>query len=232
MVHRYFLPMSKKSFLALVISITAHIAAVMAFGEQEKEQVSLSMGAVQAPVALSFSTVTPPPEPEIEKVEEKPEPRPEPEPEPEPLPEPIEDAKPVLEAPEPKPEEEPEEIEEEPEPEPEPEPVAERTALEESEADGLSNEPVMVSEPAIRNWVEPRYPRTAQRRNQQGVVMLDVIVDEEGNPLEISILTSSGHNALDEAAIAAVSRWEFEPEQRNNQFVKSRVHVPVAFQLN
>ena len=62
--------------------------------------------------------------------------------------------------------------------------------------------------------------------------MLNVIVDEEGNPLEISILTSSGFSALDEAAIAAVSRWEFEPEQQNNQFVKSRVHIPVAFQLN
>ena len=62
--------------------------------------------------------------------------------------------------------------------------------------------------------------------------MLDVIVDEEGNAIEISILTSSGHTSLDKAAIAAVSRWEFEPEQQNNQFVKSRVHIPVSFQLN
>ena len=219
----YFLSMSKKLLLALCISIAAHLAVVIAFGRQEAGQVNLNMGAVQAPVTLRFSTVTPPPpEPEIEKVEEKPEP------EPEPIPEPVEHAKPVLEAPEPEPEKEQEEIEQQPESEP----VSERTTLEESEVDGLSNEPVMVSKPAIRNWVEPRYPRAAQRRNQQGVVMLDVIVDEEGNPLEISILTSSGFTSLDEAAIAAISRWEFEPEQQHNRFVKSRVHIPVAFQLN
>ena len=154
--------MSKKSLLALFISIAAHIAAVVAFGQQKTEQTTLSMGAVQAPVALSFSTVTPPPEPEPEPVIEE---RPEPKPEPEPVPEPVENARPVLETPEPEPEEEPEEIEEiEEQPEPGPEPVSERTALEESDVDGLSNEPVMVSEPAIRNWVEPRYPRTAQRR--------------------------------------------------------------------
>ena len=90
----------------------------------------------------------------------------------------------------------------------------------------------MISEPAIRNWKQPRYPKIARRRNQQGIVMLDVVVDEEGHPETIEILKSSGFSSLDKAAIASVERWEFEPEQRNNQFVKSRVHIPVAFKLN
>ena len=84
--------------------------------------------------------------------------------------------------------EEPEPEEEPPEEEP-PEPVVEeqlmeeqtdRSALEETEVEGLSQEPVFVSEPEIRNWVEPRYPRIAQRRNQQGLVMLEVVVDING----------------------------------------------------
>ena len=62
--------------------------------------------------------------------------------------------------------------------------------------------------------------------------MLDIFVDEQGNPFEISVLSSSGYPALDNAAIAAVKRWEFAPEKRNNQLVKSRVHIPVVFKLN
>ncbi|MET4817872.1 TonB family protein [Endozoicomonas sp. NE41] len=62
--------------------------------------------------------------------------------------------------------------------------------------------------------------------------MLEVTVDEDGRALTISVLESSGFDALDKSAIAAVENWEFKPQRRNNLFVQSRVHVPVAFQLN
>ncbi|MFK0569833.1 energy transducer TonB, partial [Endozoicomonas sp.] len=167
-----------------------------------------------------------------------------PKPEPKVIQKPVEKAKAVLKKKEPKPEpvkKKPKKIVEKPKPvekkqkqavtEPA-EPVMERTVTEKSPSPGLSNEPVMVTEPAIRNWVEPRYPKLAQRRNQQGVVMLDVIIDERGNPISIDILESSGYPILDKAATEAVKRWSFKPEQRNRQFVKSRVHIPVAFEIS
>ncbi len=189
------------------------------------------MGSIQAPVALSFATVSQPQveEPEVAAV---PEPA-----KPEVVKKPPEKAKPVLRK-EPKPKK-PKPVKEKPKPvakkpkpvEPE-KPAMERSVTELSQSPGLSNEPVMVTEPAIRNWVEPRYPRLAQRRNQQGSVMLDVIVDEQGNPMTVDVLESSGYPVLDKAAIDAVKRWSFEPEQRNQQFVRSRVHIPVVFEIS
>ena len=225
--------MPRKLIFTLLASIAAHAAvAYSLIYAAEEEQHTISMGSVKAPINMTFSTVTlPEPEPQPE-----PKPKPEVEPPPEPEPEPPEPKKDTLVIPDPV-------LEKEPEPEPEeeiveeeiPEPVVEQvvqSALEETEVEGLSDEPVFVSEPEIVNWTQPRYPRAAQRRNQQGVVMLEVMVDEDGKALNISVIESSGFDALDRSAIAAVQSWEFKPQMRNNLFVQSRVHVPVAFQLN
>lgn len=217
----------------MLASIAAHAAvAYQLIYATEEEQNTISMGSVKAPISMTFSTVTlPEPEPQPEP---KPQPKPEIEPPPEPEPEPPEPKKDTLVIPDPV-------VQEEPDPEEEiveeeiPEPVMEQvvaSALEETEVEGLNDEPVFVSEPEIVNWSQPRYPRSAQRRNQQGVVMLEVTVDEDGRALTISVLESSGFDALDKSAIAAVENWEFKPQRRNNLFVQSRVHVPVAFQLN
>ena len=237
--------MSKKILWALLISIATHVAVVMALNHQEARPRTIHMGSIQAPVALSFSTVSQP-EPQVEEpvVEAVSEPqKPEPQ-KPEVVEKPPEKAKPVLPK-KPKPEkprpvkektkpvkEKPKKVEKKPKSVEPKKPAVERTVTEKSQSHGLSNEPVMVTEPAIRNWVEPRYPRLAQRRNQQGVVMLDVIVDEQGKPVTVDVLESSGYPILDEAAVDAVKRWSFQPEQRNRQFVKSRVHIPVVFEIS
>ncbi|AMO58625.1 energy transducer TonB [Endozoicomonas montiporae] len=223
--------MPRKLIFTLLASIAAHAAvAYQLIHKTEEEQHTISMGSVKAPISMTFSTVTlPEPEPQPEP---KPKPKPEIEPPPEPEPEPPEPKKDTLVIPDPIPEPEPEEeVVEEEIPEPVIEQVVE-SALEETEVEGLSDEPVFVSEPEILNWTQPRYPRSAQRRNQQGVVMLEVTVDEDGKALTISVLESSGFDTLDRSAIAAVESWEFKPQRRNNHFVQSRVHVPVAFQLN
>ncbi|WP_163371708.1 energy transducer TonB [Endozoicomonas acroporae] len=227
--------MPKKAFFTLLISVAAHVAVVVALDHQESEPRTIYMGSIQAPVSVSFATVSQPEPPVKEPVVQE-----EPESEPKVVQKPIEHARPVLEKKAPKPEpvkKKPEKITEKPKPvektRPEAtEPVMEKTVTEKSPSPGLSNEPVMVTEPEIRDWVQPRYPKLAQRRNQQGVVMLDVIVDERGRPITIDVLESSGYPLLDRAAIDAVKRWSFKPEQRNSQFVKSRVHIPVAFEIS
>lgn len=223
--------MSKKALCTLLISIAAHVAVVVALDHPETSSRTIHMGSIQAPVALSFATVSQPQveEPVVAAVAEPAKP--------EVVEKPPQKARPVLKK-EPKPKK-PEPVKEKPKPvakkpkpvEPE-KPAMERSVTELSQSPGLSNEPVMVTEPAIRNWVEPRYPRLAQRRNQQGSVMLDVIVDERGNPITVDVLESSGYPVLDKAAIDAVKRWSFEPEQRNQQFVRSRVHIPVVFEIS
>ena len=78
---------------------------------------------------------------------------------------------------------------------------------------------------------QPRYPAQARRRNQQGVVLLEVRLDEHGKQREISLLRSSGFPSLDQAALEAVAQWRFHPETLNGQGVPSRVHIPIEFAL-
>ncbi|OED45027.1 hypothetical protein ACH42_06040 [Endozoicomonas sp. (ex Bugula neritina AB1)] len=228
--------MSRKLIFTLLASIAVHTAvAYQLIHKVDNEQHTISMGSVKAPINMTFSTVTlPEPTPEPQP---KPKPKIEQPPEPEPIkpPKPKKDAvvipDPIAEVePEPEPEIEEDVTEDIPEP-----PVEEqvvKSAVEETDFEGLNDEPVFISEPEIVNWVEPRYPRIAQRRNQQGVVMLEVRVDINGKAMSIDILESSGFDALDKSAISAVRHWKFKAQKRNDTYVESLVHVPVAFQLN
>ena len=77
----------------------------------------------------------------------------------------------------------------------------------------------------------PRYPRLARKRGQQGTVLLEIWLDEWGKQSRLSVMKSSGIKVLDEAAIAAVSNWQFEPRNQNGINTKSRVRIPVEFAL-
>lgn len=80
---------------------------------------------------------------------------------------------------------------------------------------------------------KPAYPREALRDGLQGTVMLRVVVDEAGHPIEVSIATSSGHRVLDRAAREQVLRkWKFVPARRNGRAVRAVGTVPVAFTIN
>jgi periplasmic protein TonB len=57
----------------------------------------------------------------------------------------------------------------------------------------------------------PTYPLRARRSGEQGEVMLDVHVDEQGRVTEVLLKQSSGSAMLDRAAISAVRDWRFQP---------------------
>ncbi|MDY7219328.1 energy transducer TonB [Denitrificimonas sp. JX-1] len=88
----------------------------------------------------------------------------------------------------------------------------------------LSKQPRFASTPAA-----PVYPAQARRRQQQGTVWLDVRLDARGQLLELQLLHSSGVKSLDQAALAAVKKWQFLPEQQGGIGVPSRVHIPIEF---
>lgn len=71
----------------------------------------------------------------------------------------------------------------------------------------------------------------ARRLKQQGVVLLEVEVNADGRPTDVRVRGSSGFSALDQAALKAVRRWEFEPARIGGLPVSSRVEVPVRFSL-
>lgn len=78
----------------------------------------------------------------------------------------------------------------------------------------------------------PAYPREAMRTGAQGTVVLRVLVDESGAPIEVSIERSSGNRSLDNAARNQVlRRWKFRPALDNGRAVQAYGLIPVDFTL-
>jgi TonB family protein len=65
---------------------------------------------------------------------------------------------------------------------------------------------------------EPTYPAIAKAARAQGTVVVQVVVDEEGNVISAS--AASGHPLLQPAAIAAARQAKFAPYKLNGQPVK------------
>ena len=79
----------------------------------------------------------------------------------------------------------------------------------------------------------PDYPRDAIRRNLQGTVMLQVLVDVDGKPLEVTVQRSSGHGVLDREAVRHVMRnWTFRPAMKDGRAVQATGIVPIDFRLD
>jgi protein TonB len=78
--------------------------------------------------------------------------------------------------------------------------------------------------------IEPKYPQLALQARIQGQVLLQAIIDKEGNITELSLV--SGQPLLVPAAIAAVSRWRYRPFLLNGQPIEIETTITVNFQLS
>ena len=65
-------------------------------------------------------------------------------------------------------------------------------------------------ESTILNYQGPAYPRLAQVRGLEGSVRIQIQVSSEGLPQTTTILKSSGHKVLDQAALDVVPSWKFQ----------------------
>jgi periplasmic protein TonB len=78
----------------------------------------------------------------------------------------------------------------------------------------------------------PTYPESSRRRGEEGVVLLNVTVDEQGETGSVVIKQSSGFSRLDQAAVKAVERWKFNPARVGSIAVSSQIEIPIRFRLN
>jgi protein TonB len=88
------------------------------------------------------------------------------------------------------------------------------------------------AEPRYRSNPRPDYPLPSLRRREEGVVLLDVVVQPNGIPAAITLNRSCGHPLLDRAALEAVRGWTFEPARAAGVPVSGAVVVPVRFSLS
>ncbi|RPJ55315.1 MAG: energy transducer TonB [Acidobacteria bacterium] len=78
--------------------------------------------------------------------------------------------------------------------------------------------------------VEPVYPPLAMKARVEGVVMLQVTVNEMG--VVESVEVASGHPLLVKAAVDAVSQWRYKPTILNGEPVPVKATVTVNFNLH
>lgn len=96
--------------------------------------------------------------------------------------------------------------------------------------DNAPEAPVIPSTPlAAINTPKPDYPIELACANLGGTAVFNVQVGQEGKPVLVKLISSSGQPALDAAAEKAVHTWEFEAATRNGQPVVQGIQVPVRF---
>jgi protein TonB len=87
--------------------------------------------------------------------------------------------------------------------------------------------------PILVTHTIPEYPAVATRLGEQGSVRLSIKVDANGMVTEASVLTSSGHDVLDSAAIAWVkAHWKYKPARRNGIPIAVTAQAIVTFRLS
>lgn len=75
------------------------------------------------------------------------------------------------------------------------------------------------------------YPMESKRHHEQGVVIVRVLVSENGTPLKVELEKSSGYLRLDRAAQESVMNWRFQPGTRDGQVHEAWGRIPIAFHL-
>jgi len=87
-----------------------------------------------------------------------------------------------------------------------------------------------VSAPALISRSMPGYTLEARRAKRQGVVVLSVVVDPQGDVSEMRVVRGLGYG-LNEKAVEAVRAWKFKPGTRDGVPVAVLITVEVAFRL-
>ena len=75
------------------------------------------------------------------------------------------------------------------------------------------------------------YPDFARRAGIEGRVVVQFVVDEEGNVTDPQV-SSSPHDSLSEEAVRALSQMQFTPGRQRGNAVRVQMALPVMFGLN
>ena len=85
-----------------------------------------------------------------------------------------------------------------------------------------------VSAPVLVHSVDPEFSDEARRAKFQGVCLISIIVDAQGNPLNPRVVRPLGMG-LDEKAIAAIRQFRFRPAMKDG---KTAVPVALTVEIN
>lgn len=84
--------------------------------------------------------------------------------------------------------------------------------------------------PAVLRRVNPTYPDRARQTRTQGVVQLQVLINQAGDVVDATV-TKEAPYGLSEAAAAAVKQWRFAPVIEDGRPVPALIDVVIVFRL-
>ncbi|ABZ77946.1 TonB family protein [Shewanella halifaxensis HAW-EB4] len=201
------------------------LSAGSAMGSNQAVSISIAMQASQANKAVEQI------KPALEK-QTKPSPRPLAKPLPESAATPVVKAKPITEP----------ELATQPKPAPSQDtekPIAEineiQVAHNQIQVDakqGVTQQSITLSQPTFAAPpAQPHYPKKARKRGFQGTATVEVMFNQLGEQLSLTLVGSSGYRLLDKAALNAVEQWQFAAPTPQTAYAYT-VRVPVKFALN
>jgi periplasmic protein TonB len=87
-----------------------------------------------------------------------------------------------------------------------------------------------VSAPQVIYSVDPEFSDEARRAKYQGICVVSVIVDAQGNPQRVHVIRPLGMG-LDEKAVEAVRQYKFKPAYYQGHPVAVEVNIEVNFRI-
>ncbi len=90
-------------------------------------------------------------------------------------------------------------------------------------------EPRLLNRNEVQSLLDQLYPDSLRREGVGGRVLLWMRVSESGEVVEVRVHTSSGHDALDEAATEIAASMEFNPAENEGEPVSVWIAQPIHF---
>jgi protein TonB len=85
-------------------------------------------------------------------------------------------------------------------------------------------------QPVVRARVPPQYPFEMRRAGITGEVLVEFIVDSNGD-VRNAFAVRSTQREFETAAVQAVSKWKFRPGKKGGRSVNTRMQQPISFSL-
>ncbi len=101
----------------------------------------------------------------------------------------------------------------------------------------VKDEPPSEENPGVRDEARlatrlaPHYPRSCRRRGHQGTVRLECRLNVAGTVVSVRVVSSSGCDTLDRAALEAIRPARFDPARVDGEPVAGTIVLPVEFRL-
>jgi protein TonB len=86
-------------------------------------------------------------------------------------------------------------------------------------------------QPVPRVRIQPQYPFEMRRAGVTGEVVVDFIVDANGD-VQNAYAIKSSQREFEQPAVQAVAKWKFKAGRKGGRNVNTHMQVPIVFTLN